>query len=86
MTPHFANHHGSGMDPNAHGEADASLALKPHIQYPHRLQQAETGPHSPLGIVFMRLGINVGLEIPTRTQRVYTRRLFSWYKATTSGR
>ena len=54
--PHFANHHRSGVDPNAHGEADASLALKPYIQCPHRLQQAETVPHSPLGIVFMHLG------------------------------
>ena len=45
------------MDPDPHGQADSILLLQSAIECPQCLHHGEPGPHCPLRIVFMRLGI-----------------------------
>ena len=51
--PDFAHDHGSGVDADAHRQANASLGLEPLVQGVELTQQREARAHSALGVVLM---------------------------------
>jgi hypothetical protein len=57
------------MDTEAYTQADAVVSFQAGIQCPHRLEDAECGPHSPLRIVF------VGLRIAKIDQQTIAKQL-----------
>ena len=54
---HLTHHHQPGMDAQAHGQVHPSLLRQAGIELAHGLDDAQPGPHRPLGVVFVRLGI-----------------------------
>jgi len=45
------------MDPQAHGQLHSSLLLQTYVELPQGLHHPQSGPHGPLGIIFVRQGI-----------------------------
>ena len=45
------------MDAQAHRQAHPPLLLQTHIELSQGLHHPEAGPHRPLSIIFMRLGV-----------------------------
>src|ERR1051326_6590437 len=54
---HGAHHYRSRMDTDAHGEPHTPGLFQTGVQGPHGVEDAQTGTHGPLGIIFMRLRI-----------------------------
>src|SRR5262245_35783547 len=54
---HLAYHDQPSMDPQAYSQADALILLQAGIQCPHGVEDAQSCPHGPLGIVFVSLRI-----------------------------
>ena len=55
--PYLPHHDEPGMDPQAHGQVHPALLPQAGIELAHGLDHAQPGPHGPLGVIFVRLGV-----------------------------
>ena len=56
-TPDVPHHDQTGVDAQAHGQLHPALLCETGIELSHGLDHPQSGPHCPLGVIFVCQGV-----------------------------